>query len=262
LKANDPYGRPTTGTRSGGIKEWWPNGYQIFDIAAREIYEAQGHPMPPSGKPNLITENPLKFSYLNYARQTQDLWSGFNKPAVIGECGYDHTYYEPGMPGYLEMYHNALCTSLANGLSATPFWWSNGPYLNDAVVTRTMSHFSMFVRDIDFAAKQWKPIVLKVSDGDGWAMQGEAMTFGWVVNSLNGVANETFSVPGLDDGEYDVHLFRKWRDEYMPPTAATATGGTLSVKVPELRPVGRRAQNIGNDVAFKIVKKGVAIRPR
>ena len=27
LKTNDPYRRLTTGTRSGGIKEWWPGGY-------------------------------------------------------------------------------------------------------------------------------------------------------------------------------------------------------------------------------------------
>jgi hypothetical protein len=181
---------------------------------------------------------------------------------MIGECGYDHTYYEPGMPGYLETYHNALWAGLANGLSATPFWWSYGPYLNDSVVTRTMSYFSTFVRDIDFSGNQWKPIVVNVSDGDGWAMQSEAMTFGWLVNSLNGVANETVSVAGLEDGDYDVHLFRTWRGEYMAPTNATATGGALTVKVPELRPAGGRAQNIGNDVAFKIVKKGVAIRPR
>ena len=51
--AHDPYGRPTTGTQSGGIDQWWPEGYRIFDIAAREIYEAQGHPMPPGGKPDL-----------------------------------------------------------------------------------------------------------------------------------------------------------------------------------------------------------------
>jgi len=37
---------------------------------------------------------------------------------------WDHTYYEPGMPGYLAMYHNALWVSLVNGACATPFWWS------------------------------------------------------------------------------------------------------------------------------------------
>ncbi|SPE30633.1 exported hypothetical protein [Candidatus Sulfopaludibacter sp. SbA6] len=259
LKESDPYGRPTTGTQSGGIKQWWPGGYQIFDIAAREIYEAQGHPIPKSGKPDLIGENPVKYSYLNYARQTEDLWSGFNKPALIGECGWDHTYYEPGMPGYLAMYHNALWVTLANGLSATPFWWSNGSYINDAVVTRTMSYFSRFVRDINFAAGEWKPLVLNVSDGNGWAMQGDKMTFGWVVNPVSGVANETFSVSGLEDDDYDVYLYRTWRGEYLPAISAASTGGTLTVKIPELLPRGGRAQNIGDDVAIKIVKKGVSL---
>ncbi|WP_411273165.1 DUF5060 domain-containing protein, partial [Daejeonella sp.] len=34
LKANDPWDRPTTGTRSGGINEFWHEAYQITDIAA------------------------------------------------------------------------------------------------------------------------------------------------------------------------------------------------------------------------------------
>jgi len=262
LKESDPYGRPTTGTQSGGIKQWWPGGYQIFDIAAREVYEAQGHAMPPGGKPDLIGGNPANLSYLNYARQVEDLWTGFNKPALIGECGWDHTYYEPGMPGYLGMYHNALWVSLANGLSATPFWWSNGSYINDAVLTRSMSYFARFVRNIDFAAGEWKRLVLDVSNGDGWAIQGDTMTFGWIVNPVNGVANEIFSVPGLEDGDYDVYLYRTWRGEYLPPISAASAGGTLTVKIPELRPIGGRAQNIGDDVAIKIVKKGVSLGER
>jgi hypothetical protein len=259
LKTNDPYGRPTTGTQSGGIKEWWPEGYQIFDVAAREIYELQGHPVPQGGKPNLVSENPLKFSYLNYAQQTQNLWNGFTKPVIIGECGFDHTYYEPGTPGYLAMYHNALWAGLANGLSMTPFWWASGSYINDSTITRTMLYFSQFVKGVDFAGMQWKPAVLTVSAGNGWAMQGGEMTIGWVVNPLSGVANETVTVPGLPDGDYDVHLYRTWRGEYVKPIAATATGGSLTLKLPELRPTGGRVQNIGDDVAFKIVKKGVAI---
>jgi len=260
FKVNDPYGRPTTGTRSGGIQEWWPGGYRIFDIAAREIYEAQGHPMPASGKPDMSKENPLKFSYLNYAKQTQELWSGFSKPAIIGECGWDHTYYEPGMPGYLEMYHNALWASLANGLSMTPFWWAYGFYTNDSTVTRTMLYFSQFVRDVPFAATQWKPVLLQMSEGNGWALQSEQMTLGWAVNPLNGIANETIDVPGLPDGEYETRLYRTYRGEYLDPVTATSTGGKLTLKIPELRTRGGRAQHIGNDVAFKIIKKGMAIR--
>ena len=256
LKANDPWHRPTTGTRSGGIKEWWANGYEIFDIAAREIYELQGHPMPPTGKQNLVSENPLRFSYLNYAKQTQDLWTGFNKPAIIGECGWDHTYHEPAMPGYQEMYHNALWVGLANGLSTTPFWWAYSPYINGAVVSPSMLYFSMFVRDIDFTASPFNPVALKVSDGDGWAMQGERITFGWAANPSSGVAGETIEVTGLPDGDYDVLFFRTWRGLYLDPVPSSSTGGVLSVKVPTLKPVAGRIQNIGNDVAFKIVRRG------
>jgi len=122
-----------------------------------------------------------------------------------------------------------------------------------------MSYFSRFVRDINFAAGEWKPLVLNVSDGNGWAMQGDKMTFGWVVNPVSGVANETFSVSGLEDDDYDVYLYRTWRGEYLPAISAASTGGTLTVKIPELLPRGGRAQNIGDDVAIKIVKKGVSL---
>jgi hypothetical protein len=255
FKANDPNRRFTTGTRSGGIKEWWPNGYQIFDVAAREIYELQGHPVPPGGKPNLISENPLKFSYLNYAKQTQDLWSGFDKPAIIGECGWDHTYYEPAMPGYQEMYHNALWAGLANGLSMTPFWWAYGPYLNSSVVAPSMWFFSLFARDIDFFGTEWKPATLTVSNGDGWAMQSGGMTFGWAVNSSSGIADETIRVPNVAGGDYEVRFYRTWRGLWLDPVTVSARDGALEIQVPQLWPRGGRAQNIGNDVAFKIVKK-------
>jgi hypothetical protein len=80
-----------------------------------------------------------------------------------------------------------------------------------------------FVRDINFAGTEWKPAPLKVSDGDGWAIQGEGMTFGWVVNPLGGVANETLSVPGLADGEYDVHVYRPRRGDYLNPIVKKGT---------------------------------------
>jgi hypothetical protein len=255
LKANDPYGRPTTGTRSGAIGEWWPNGYKIYDIAAREIYEAQGHSFPKGGKPDVLNDNPLQHSYLNYVKQTQDLWNGFDKPAIVGETGWDHTYYEPGTPGYLAMYHNALWASLANGLCMTPFWWADGSMINDSVITRSMTYFARFVGNINFSGEQWKPVSVKVTTGNGWAMQSPTMTFGWFVNPMSGVAKESVTVPVPADGVYDISLYRTWRGEFMPAVSATSTGGTVTVTIPELTPVGQHAQNINDDVAFKIVKK-------
>ena len=255
FNAHDPYGRPTTGTQSGGIGQWWPGGYEIFDIAAREIYEAQGHPMPRSGKIDPGDESPLRYSYRNYATQTQNLWKGFHKPTIIGECGWDHTYYEPGMPGYLAMYHNALWAGLANGLCCTPFWWSYFDRVNDSVVTHQMTHFARFVGDIDFARLDLEPAEIDAGDCDAWALRDGRFVFGWVVHPQTSVARESFTVAGLPEGRYEVRLYRTWRGRYLDPTTVQCRDGKLTVTIPELKTTGGHASHIGNDVAFKIVPK-------
>ena len=255
LKKHDPYGRPTTGTQSGGISQWWPNGYRIFDIAAREIYEAQGHPMPKRGKLGPDDPNPLQLSYRNYATQAQKLWSGFSKPIINGECGWDHTYYEPSMPGYLAMYHNAIWVSLTNGLCATPFWWAYSDWINDSVVTNQMLHFSRFVADIDFANLNIEPAKITAAHGDAWAMKSDKLIFGWVVHPRISVAKESFTVSGLRDGKYEVQLYRTWRGEYMDKHTVQCRGGDLTISIPELTTTKGHAAHIGNDIAFKIVPK-------
>ncbi len=253
--AHDPYGRPTTGTQSGGLDQWWPEGYRIFDIAGREIYEAQGHPMPPGGKPDLVNHHPLRYSYQNYATQARKLWDGFDKPAIIAECGWDHTYYEPGTPGYLAMHHNARWATLASGTCATPFWWAFSPLVNDSVLTGELRAFARFVEDIDFAGADWQPLAVKVSAGDGWAMKSDDLIYGWVVNPTSGMAKEAFTLAGLDDGDYEVRLYRTWAGRYLESVTVSAIKGRLAVAIPELLPQDGHANNIGDDVAFKISSK-------
>lgn len=252
---HDPYRRPTTGTQSGHVVHWWKEGYEIFDVAAREIYEAQEFPMPSGGKPDLINDHPLRASYRNYAVQTAKLWAEFHKPAIIGECGFDHTYYEPGMPGYLATYHNALWSALANGSCATPFWWNYSPYLNDGIVTGQIRSLARFVSDVDFAEAEWKPITVETTNGDAWAMQSEKLVYGWFANPSSSVAKESFTIAGLEPGDYEVRLYRTWRGVYMEPQVTPAVDGKLTVEVPELAHQNGRSQLIGDDVAFKIVRK-------
>jgi len=57
----------------------------------------------------------LTYSYNNYAGQIRKIWEGYGKPVIIGETGWDHTYFEPGMPGYIAMHHNVLWVTLATG---------------------------------------------------------------------------------------------------------------------------------------------------
>jgi hypothetical protein len=252
---NDPYRRPTTGTQSGGIRQWWPGGYEIFDIAAREIYEAQGHPMPKSGKLGPEDQSPMQTSYNNYAIQIQNLWKGFEKPALIGECGWDHTYYEPGMPGYLAMYHNAIWVSLANGSCTTPFWWSYSNFINDSVVTNQILNFSSFVSDIDFADLEFEHAEISSPDCDAWAMKSDKIIFGWLVNPRTSVANDTFTISGLPDGDYELRLYRTWRGRYMDTKTLKSQNGKITYTIPELKTTRGHALHIGNDVAFKIRPK-------
>ena len=255
FKENDPWGRPTTGTKSGGINEYWPEGYKIFDIAAREIYEAQGHPMPESGKLDPLSESAIHDSYKNYALWTSKLWDLFGKPVIIGECGYDHTYYEPGMPGYLAMYHNAIWAALANGACATPFWWAYGDFINDSVVTNQMLYFRQFVSNIDFDDLELQPAEISAGSCDVYAMKSSEIVFGWAVNPHTSVANETFTLTGIPDGTYEVRLYRTWRGLYLDAETVACSEGKLSITIPELNTTGGHAYHIGNDVAFMVIPK-------
>ena len=256
FKENDPYGRPTTGTKCGAYPQYWPNGYGIFDIAAREVYEAQGWPMPKKGKITARDDHPLQSSYRNYAGEIRKLWDNFSKPVIIGECGWDHTYYEPGMPGYLAIYHNVLWAGLASGLSMTPFWWAYSERINDNVVTNQMRFFSVFVSDIEFAGLELSPAEISAGGNcDAYAMKSDKLIFGWIVNPKTGVANEKFVVSGLPEGEYEIQVYRTWRGEYMEKQAVKCSGGKLAYTIPELLTARGHARHIGDDVAFKIIPR-------
>ena len=185
----------------------------------------------------------------------QKLWDGFDKPAMIGECGWDHTYHEPGMPGYLAMYHNAIWVSLVNGACATPFWWSYSDWINDSVVTNQMLYFSQFVSKLDFASKDFEPADITAPDCDAWAMRADKFVVGWVVHPRTSVANERFTISGLPDGKYELRLYRTWRGRYLDPQTVECRNGKLTCTISELKTTGGHALHIGNDVAFKIVPR-------
>jgi hypothetical protein len=153
------------------------------------------------------------------------------------------------------MYHNALWVSLANGLCATPFWWSHNEWINDSVVTNQMLYFSRFVSDIDFANLELKPTEVEAGECGAWAMKSDSITFGWVVNPRVSVAKESFTIAGLPENEYEVRLYRTWRGRYLEPESVALEDGELTVTIPELRTTRGHALHIGNDVAFKIVPK-------
>jgi hypothetical protein len=127
--------------------------------------------------------------------------------------------------------------------------------VNDSVVTSQLSAFARFVEDIDFAGAEWRPLDVAVSAGHAWAMRSNDLLYGWVVNPSSGVAKESFTIVGLDDGTYEVRLYRTWAGRFLEPISLATSDGKLTVEIPELLSQDGHANNIGDDVAFKIVNK-------
>lgn len=252
LKANDPWNRPTTGTRSGGIKEFWHEGYQITDIAAREIYEAQGFPINKTSTTDSADVNPLIHSYRNYASQNQKLWHGYGKPVINGETGWAHTFYEPSMPGYLAQYHNAIWVTLATGSAMMPFWWAHSRFINDNVVNNQMTSLRRFTDKLKFAhLTDIQPAEIKsLKGGDAYAMKSNEVIFGWIVNSDGDVANDKVTVTGIKNGKYKLRIYHTWRGMFLQEEDVVVTDGTISFGPPYMRIRGSQANYIGQDMAF------------
>ena len=262
LKTNDPYNHPTTGTRSGGVKEFWHQGYQTFDIAAREIYEAQGFQINKTSTIDSAAVNPLKSSYSNYASENQKLWHGYEKPVVNGETGWDHTFFEPSMPGYLAMYHNALWVTLATGSAMTPFWWAYSGLLNDNILTSQITSIRKFTNQIHFdKLTNIKPAGIKTTRGDAYAIQSNEVVFGWVVNSEADVAGVNITLSGIPSGKYKLKIFHTWRGAFIDEKEVECINGSVSLGVPYLRINGSHASYIGQDVAFllELIQEPVAV---
>jgi hypothetical protein len=255
---NDPYRHMTFGTRSGGIKEWWPESYQTFDMAAREIYEAQGHSMDRRGTVEGETIHPLTRSYTNYVTQVDKLWEGYEKPAIIAESGWDHVFYDPSMPGYLQLYHDALWACLTSGTAMTPFWWAYSPRINDNMISSQLTSFRNFTDQIPFARLTGLTHAeVFVSAGNGYAIRSEQMVFGWVANPMTDVAADSVKVRGMAAGNYRVRIYHTWKGEFQDTLAVTSSAaGVVAFVIPTLQ-MGQHANYIGPDVGFIIdeVKK-------
>ncbi|MDZ4710469.1 MAG: DUF5060 domain-containing protein [Saprospiraceae bacterium] len=258
FKANDPYGHLTTGTRSGGIGEFWHEGYQTFDLASREIYEAQGFPIIRSGYIDSSEIHPLTLSYSNYAHQIERLWKGYDKPAIIGETGWDHTFYEPSMPGYQAMYHNALWVTLAKGTAMTPFWWAHSGYLNDNIITNQIRNISRFAREIPFAKlSNLMPIDSITGGKNSYAMSSDQLIYGWVVNPESDVTGASVSIklkniPRNNNTpiNYKLRIYHTWRGAFVHEAEVTAQNGKIEFTLPVLKIAGGRGFYIGQDAAF------------
>lgn len=271
FKKNDPWQHLTTGTRSGGIGEWWDRGYAIFDMAGREIYEAQGFPINNTGQIDQDKTHPLTYSYRNYHGEVKKLWKNYEKPAIIPETGWDHTFYEMSMPGYQAQFHNALWVCLASGAAMSPFWWAYSPALNDNMVTSQLLSLRRFTEEIPFSRlSNLQPVKAVNPGGDAYAMGSDQLVFGWAVNADTDMSGKQITLKGIPDGDYRLRLYHTWRGSFLGERDRGRTGpgdhdpgedgsmvsvtrGSITLEVPILKIEQGHARYIGQDVAFILV---------
>lgn len=258
FKKNDPWNHPTTGSRSGGIEEWWRRGYEVLDMAGREIYEAQGFPINETGQIDKDRTHPLTYSYLNYHGQVKKLWTNYEKPAIIPETGWDHTFYEMSMPGYQSYFHNTLWVTMASGSAMSPFWWSYSDQLNDNVVTNQFKWFRRFTEQIPFSKLTGlKPLEATNPGGHAFAMGSDQLIFGWAVNADTDMSGKTITINGVNKANYKLKLYHTWSGRYIEVDGQRELNiksqkNSLTFTVPILKIEGGHARYVGQDVAFTL----------
>jgi hypothetical protein len=233
---NDPYRHPVTASFSGGYDQYRPALHERIDLPNLHLYESQGWPMR-------YPEDTLRSSMYNYAFAARRFRERFEKPAIFGEAGAEHTYFRRGDPRNHEAYHNAIWASLSNGLAGTPVWWDY-TFLS-AQDWRHLSYLAGFVRDIDFANLDYRPGEFSGEELDVYGMMATGTGFGWArAHSGAGISGKSFTIR-LPDGKYQVVWFDTWTGREAKTEAIATDTGLLLIKAPVLpdeRP----------DVAFKI----------
>jgi hypothetical protein len=228
LKQNDPYGRPTTVSQSGGL--YWSAGYKIVDLPNVHLYETSWTPH--------YSNDPLRSSLWIYGYVAQQFWRDFEKAGIYGEAGYLNNYgnFSAGSADYIKMYHNALWATWSNGLAATPLWWDfDTKSIFTADLMAQLLAFSKIVHGIDYAHISFNPVPVTVSDCDAYAMARDSVAFGWIrdIKGVN-VSGKLLILKGLVNAPYSVKWLNPWNGEWFDSRIATASDGQLMEKIPKL----------------------------
>jgi hypothetical protein len=249
LKRNDPYGRPVTVSQSGGI--YWPEGYEIVDLPNVHLYE--------TGWAARYTNDPLRSSLWIYGNISQKFWLDFDKPGIMGEAGYTGNYgnFSPSSNEYVNLYHDALWVTWANGLAATPLWWD---FTTKSIFTSTflaqMLAFSKVVYGIDYAHIPLNPASVSVPGCDAYAMEGDTIAFGWIRDIMaTNVSAKAFTLEGLNDASYSIQWLNPWTGDPVQSKVRLSRFGRLQDQIPQL------SENL-KDIAFIARPSGGAGSPQ
>ena len=228
FKEHDPFKHPTTASQSGG--KYWKDGYAVVDIPNVHLYE--------TGWINSFRTNPYRGSIYTYRNISAYFRRDFQKPALMGEAGYENSYGNWSFPSpeYTTWYHNALWTTWSNGNAATPLWWdfTRRDLISDDVLMQ-LKAFSAVATQLDYGKNPVNRTEVKATDCDAFAMVGDSLAFGWA-REINGKTisekEVTFTVP--KDTSYRVQIYDTWNGKLITTITSFAGDGALKFALPTL----------------------------
>ena len=229
FKNNDPFGHPTTASKSAGSIWNWSYGFSIMDLPQVHVYEDG------VGISNTI------------ASQTRILWDSHEKPSFIGEFGA-----QLGTAPTTKHFHDGIWAGLAAGGAIAPLDWNDGGDWGD--LTPEMydhgKYLADFVFGLPFDQLGLEACSLSMAEEfEAWGMLGDELGFLWIQDTSPGEVNSgaTIGLSGLSLGQWSFDWYDTWTGKCLPEQMVESpSDGFITVTIPDFT----------NDIACRLAEVG------
>ena len=133
----------------------------------------------------------------------------------------------------------------------TPFWWAYSDKMNDVITSKQLLSIRKYTDQVALShLSNPVRVPVKMSRGDGFAMQGGETVYGWVVDANADVAGHQVSIAAGRAGKYKLRIYHTWRGEFIKEEELNTTTDEVTFVIPSLHTTQSHANYIGQDVAF------------
>jgi len=196
------------------------NFFQTNDPFHHPTESSQGNYWPTGDSANSMTntENYGDVSVTGWASLAQQLWNGYDKPAMTGEAA-EASCNDTG-----------LWSAMANGECINPMFWQFNSGLNNAINLSIFPGFVAFVNSINFAGLTTLKLAnVSITGQTAYGITSDQETFGWINGAISG---KTLSVTGLANNSYTLQWWNCLAGTKLSTSTIPATNGSLTATIP------------------------------
>ena len=178
---------------------------------------SQGNYWPTGDSANSMTntENYGDESATGWASLAQQLWNGYDKPAMTGEAGGSDLA-------------TGMWSAMANGECINPMFWQFNQGLSTSL--SSFPGFAAFVNSIPFSGlTSLKKASVSVSGQTAYGISSDQDVFGWISGNVSG---STLSITGLANNGYNTLEWWDCTAGTNTTSTVSATNGTLTATIP------------------------------